>query len=236
MPIVRLADCVRQEISRDPKAGKCFRCGQQGHFWTDRILKRYCNNKPLNDTERQRQRKPEEKQRVQQHQQQSESRQRAESFLNRNFARVVAAQQPAGVSDAESKRLSALEAQLNAANNKIRALEQELKEQKAELERQKQQQQRDEQQCRDKAEHLHRHLHILTRGLVKQMLVGTEQFKIIEKEDEKLYGSTDFGEPRIERKELEYPFTDSGLVDLPQLRDYGDPNYATRTRAAMAAG
>lgn len=230
MPIVRLADCVRQQPSKDPKAGKCFRCGEQGHFWKDKFSRRYCNNPPLIDKEQQRKRLDSQQQSAEHKHQQPEPRQRAVSFLNRNFpqsfAQAVAAQP---LPDAESKRISALEAQLSAANNKISALEQELKEQKHELKQQKaelQQQRKDEQQCKEKAEHLHRHLNILTRCLVSQMVVGTEQLESVRDAEEKLFGSVAFGQPQLERKG-EYPFADSGLVDLPQLlRHYEELRYA----------
>ncbi len=59
------------------------------------------------------------------------------------------------------------------------------------------------------------------------MLLGTEQLKDVEQDEEKLFGPAGFGEPRLQRQQRQYPFADSGLVDLPQLfKDYGDLNYA----------
>lgn len=45
-------DCVRQRRSRNPRTGRCYWCGERGHFHYDKLTHRRCTNPQLVDKQR----------------------------------------------------------------------------------------------------------------------------------------------------------------------------------------
>jgi len=217
MPKYRLADCVRQQPSKDPRHGSCFWCGKKGHFHYDKFTRKRCRNpplvQPLAEERPARQEAhallaqipfvPQQSQQVQQ-----QSAVRARSFSAAAAGPSASANQRATESEsgrerekeskAKSKESEGLRSELEATKQQIQALHDKTEQQKKEIEQQKREierlkkeqekQNEEEKKCREKAEHLHKLLHIVTRRLVCQELLGYSELESVEKEEKRLWG------------------------------------------------
>ena len=217
MPKYRLADCVRQQPSKDPRHGSCF-CGKKGHFHYDKFTRKRCRNPPLVQQRLAEERParqeahallaqipfvPQQSQQVQQ-----QSAVRARSFsaaaagpsasANHRAAESESDRERERESKAKSKESEGLRSELEATKQQIQALHDKTEQQKKEIEQQKREierlkkeqekQKEEEKKCREKTEHLHKLLHIVTRRLVCQELLGFSELESVEKEEMRLWG------------------------------------------------
>ena len=85
-------------------------------------------------------------------------------------------------------KITAMEKEREAAQKRMAVLQNLAESIQKHLQQETKQREKDEKECREKVAHLHHHLSIITRCLTRQYVIGTDEFRNIERAEQSLFG------------------------------------------------